>query len=163
VKFTPTLQFGFKRPVPVVLQTEALECGLACVAMLVGYHGLDTDLWTLRQNHSVSLHGTTLKQITHIASALGFASRAVKLELEELQELQLPCILHRDLNHFVVLTQVARGHVRIHDPSSGQRRMTLAEVSQHFTGVALEMTPAEFFKPSRQRQECADRNFKRPH
>ena len=79
MKTPAPLQFGFQRPVPVVLQTEASECALACVAMLVSYHGLETDLWSLRQTHSVSTRGTTLDQMAHLASGLGFATRAVRV------------------------------------------------------------------------------------
>lgn len=153
MNFNPSLQFGFARPVPVILQTEASECALACVAMLVGFHGLDSDLWSLRQNHATSMRGTSLDQLGRIASALGFATRAVRLELNELGQLQLPCILHWDLNHFVVLTAVRSNEVWLHDPATGRRRMRLSEVSEHFTGVALELSPAASFKPRRERQQ----------
>lgn len=149
----PTLQFGFSRPVPVILQTEASECALACAAMLVSYHGLDTDLWSLRQNHTASMRGTSLDQLGRIASALGFATRAIKLELEEIGQLQLPCVLHWDQNHFVVLTAVRGRKVWVHDPATGRRCIGMAEVSEHFTGVALELSPAASFKPARQRQQ----------
>jgi ATP-binding cassette, subfamily B, bacterial CvaB/MchF/RaxB len=152
MKFTQTLQFGFHRPVPLVLQSEASECALACIAMLAGYHGLETDLWTIRRDHSVSLRGTTLNQVMDIATGMGLATRAVRLDMDEIGSLQLPCILHWDLNHFVVLTHAGRKGVRINDPASGERRLSLAEVSRHFTGIALEVTPTPAFKPRTERQ-----------
>lgn len=76
----PTLQFGFSRPVPVILQTEASECALACAAMLVSYHGLDTDLWSLRQNHTASMRGTSLDQLgrnTYEPSGIDFSDSGI--------------------------------------------------------------------------------------
>lgn len=81
------------------------------------------------------------------ATAAGFATRALRLELSELNQLSLPCILHWDLNHFVVLAKVGRKTVTILDPAVGERKLSFAEVSRHFTGVALELTPTADFKP----------------
>jgi ATP-binding cassette subfamily B protein RaxB len=131
--------------VRVALQAEASECGLACLAMVCSFHGFCVDLTELRRRFAVSLQGATLSQLVRHAEALGFAARPLRLELAELEELALPCILHWDLNHFVVLKRVTRGRVVILDPAVGQRVLPLAVVSKHFTGVALELTPtAEF-------------------
>ncbi|WP_295952886.1 peptidase domain-containing ABC transporter [Rhodoferax sp.] len=123
-----------------ILQSEACECGLACLAMVSAAHKFHVDLDTLRRRFVVSLKGATLPQLMAHAGAMQFSSRALRLELDELAQLQLPCILHWDLNHFVVLTKVGRDHVRILDPAVGERKLPLAEVSKHFTGVALELT-----------------------
>nr|WP_315244439.1 peptidase domain-containing ABC transporter [uncultured Albidiferax sp.] len=124
-----------------ILQSESSECALACLAMVSAAHKLHVDLDTLRRRFAVSLKGATLQQLMAHAGALQFSSRALRLELDELAQLQLPCILHWDLNHFVVLKKVGRDHVRILDPAVGERQLPLAEVSRHFTGVALELTP----------------------
>jgi ATP-binding cassette subfamily B protein RaxB len=84
--------------------------------------------------------------VTH-ATALGFGCRPLRLDLDELGQLQRPSILHWDLNHFVVLQRVGRRHFVILDPAVGERRLSLAEVSRHFTGVALELTPNADFEP----------------
>jgi ATP-binding cassette subfamily B protein RaxB len=89
------------------------------------------------------------------AGALNFSSRPLRLELDELSQLKLPCILHWDLNHFVVLKKVGRSSITILDPAVGERRLPFAEVSCHFTGVALELTPNADFKPVDQRQRVA--------
>lgn len=81
------------------------------------------------------------------ANAAGFNTRALRLDAAELNQLALPCILHWDLNHFVVLAKVGRSTVTILDPAVGERKLTLAEISRHFTGVALELTPTANFKP----------------
>jgi ATP-binding cassette, subfamily B, bacterial CvaB/MchF/RaxB len=140
------LSFGWGRRLPVVLQTEAAECGLACVAMIASYFGNPAGAAELRRRFGLSLKGATLKDLVTLADQIGLASRPVRLEMEELQLLRTPCVLHWDMNHFVVLKSVGRGGVVIHDPGVGLRRLSLAEVSRHFTGVALELTPTSSFE-----------------
>ena len=137
---------------PMLLQTEAAECGLACLAMVASHHGHRSDLPTLRQRFSLSLKGVTLADMVAMAGRLQLNARALRAELEHLPDLQLPCVLHWDLNHFVVLKQVRRGGVVIHDPARGVRRMPLAEVSRHFTGVVLELAPQPDFRRRTERQ-----------
>ena len=130
-----------------VLQTEAAECGLACLAMISAAHGQRLDLASLRNRFSSSLKGATLKQIVDQAATLGFASRPLRLELDELRQLEMPSILHWDLNHFVVLKRASAHRVWILDPAVGERRLSMAEASRHFTGVALELSPNVEFIP----------------
>lgn len=140
------LRFWSSRRLPIVLQTEAAECGLACLAMLSGYWGHRIDMPSARRRFSVSLKGSTLKDLIAMAQALGLQARPLRLDLEEAGELKLPCILHWDMNHFVVLKSVGRKAVVIHDPASGERRVPLRELSDHFTGVALELSPGTSFQ-----------------
>ena len=139
------LHFGIGRRLPMVLQTEAAECGVACLAMLVGFHGQRTDLAELRRRFGVSLKGATLKDVVRVADQIGLATRPMRLELGELPMVKTPCILHWDLNHFVVLKSVGRNSAVIHDPAVGLRRLSMDEFSKHFTGVALEATPTGGF------------------
>ncbi len=141
------LALGLRRAPPLVLQTEATECGLACLAMVARHHGDATDLATLRQRFPVSLKGATLAHLLHIARQMQLGSRPVKLALHDLGQLKLPCVLHWDFNHFVVLTAVGKHHVTILDPAHGERRLSVAEVSGSFTGVALELWPDVDFTP----------------
>ena len=135
----------FSGKLPMIFQTEASECGLACLAMIANYYGLRLDLVELRRRFSISLRGATLAHLIRFADRLGFASRPLRLELEDLSYLKTPCILHWDMTHFVVLKKVTRRDLYIHDPSLGARRISLSEASRHFTGVATEFTPtAEF-------------------
>lgn len=134
-----------RRPLPVIFQTEATECGLACLAMVAGYHGLRIDLQSLRQRFSISLRGATLAHLVRFAGQLEFSCRPLRLELEDLSYLQTPCILHWDMTHFVVLARANRRHLVIHDPAMGVRRLSYAEASVHFTGVAMELTPTPAF------------------
>ena len=152
------LKFSGKR-VPVILQTEIAECGLASLAMVAGYFGYETDLTTLRRRFSISSHGTTLKQLMDIASHINLNTRALKLEMQHLGELQLPCILHWDLNHFIVLKSVGHNHLYINDPAVGERKILLEEATKSFTGVALELMPSEEFEPDKQQSALKLRHF----
>ncbi len=147
---SPALRFWSGRRLPVLLQTEAAECGLACLAMVCGHWGHCIDLANMRRRFSVSLKGATLKGLMGMAQTLGMQTRPLKLELQHLPMLQLPCILHWDMNHFVVLKQVGRANAVIHDPALGERRLALDEVSKHFTGVALELTPGSSFRKAKE-------------
>ena len=128
-----------------ILQAQAAECGLACLAMVADHHGHRTDLPSFRQRYALSLKGASLDRLVGIAQGLGFQTRALRLDMDDLAQLRTPCLLHWDLNHFVVLRRVGRRGATIVDPASGERRMSLAQVSQHFTGVALELTPGADF------------------
>ncbi|WP_243042860.1 peptidase domain-containing ABC transporter [Dyella sedimenti] len=162
--FLAALRFGWSRHLPVMLQTEATECGLACLAMLASYHGHDVDLAGLRRRFASSLKGITLTRLIAMAGQLGFTCRPLRLDMDHLGQLQTPCVLHWDLNHFVVLQRVRRGIAIVHDPAQGIRQLPLAEVSQHFTGVALELRPSADFSPIRERQPVALRALTgRPH
>nr|WP_277589020.1 peptidase domain-containing ABC transporter [Pseudomonas chlororaphis] len=141
---------GFARTrLPMLLQAQMAECGLACLAMIACYYGADTDLAALRRRFMPSVRGATLNELVGYADQLGLGARALRLELDELELLTLPCILHWDMNHFVVLKQVARDHVVVHDPARGVRRLTFAQLSPCFTGIALELCPMPSFAPVR--------------
>jgi ATP-binding cassette subfamily B protein RaxB len=147
------------RRLPMILQTEAAECGLACLAMVAAHHGLRLDLPTLRQRFSVSLKGATMADLVRLAGHLNLSARALRAEIEHLSGLSVPCVLHWDLNHFVVLKEVSRGWAVIHDPARGVRRLPLAEVSKHFTGIVLELTPQAEFKPHTERRSVSLRQM----
>lgn len=131
---------------PTILQSEAAECGLACLAMVAGYHGHRLTLPELRRKVAISLKGTTLKSLMDMADSVGFSARPLRMELDALPQLKTPAILHWDMAHYVVLVRTTARHVEINDPAIGKRRMSWAEVSKHFTGVALELTPAPGFQ-----------------
>ncbi len=141
------LDFTGRSRTPIILQNEVSECGVACLAMVACYHGYRTNLVTLQRDHSLAGRGTTLADLVRIAGRMKLGARPVKADLEALPKLRLPAILHWDFNHFVVLTRIRGGNLEIHDPSRGRRRLALEEVSKHYTGVALELTPDREFKP----------------
>jgi ATP-binding cassette, subfamily B, bacterial CvaB/MchF/RaxB len=140
------LDFLRAKSLPIFLQTEMAECGLASLAMVAVFHGHKIDLNGLRQRFSLSLKGATLGQLIAIAGSLHLACRPLRLELAHLNQLTLPCILHWDLNHFVVLKSLHSDGAVIHDPAFGARLLSLAQVSTHFSGVALEIAPTADFQ-----------------
>jgi len=142
-----TRRLGPGRHLPMIVQTEATECGLASIAMVACYHGLDTDLPTLRLRFALSRKGANFEGMVRIAAALGLDSRPLKLDMHNLGELQLPCVLHWDMNHFVVLKSVSARRIVIHDPAIGVRSFTRDEFAAHFTGIAMELVPAAGFAP----------------
>ncbi len=146
------LNFSGNRRVPLILQTEVAECGLACLAMVAGYYGYDTDLISLRRRYSISSHGANLKSIMSMATHLHLAPRALRAEPEELMNATMPCILHWGMNHFVVLKSITKDSYLLHDPAIGERRLTSAEFNTHFTGVLLELTPTQEFQKADERQ-----------
>ncbi|KLC11469.1 ABC transporter, partial [Xanthomonas perforans] len=129
----------------VTLQSEASECGLACLAMILSAHGASIELRELRRRFSLSLKGTRLDHMINMAEKLGLAPRPVRLEVDELRKLTVPSILHWDMDHFVVLCKTTANKVSIIDPASGKRNISLREASEHFTGVALELAPVTGF------------------
>ncbi len=159
IKTSDLLKFTKIKRIPVILQAEATECGLACLAMIAHYHGYKTDLNSLRNKHSISSHGATLKQIMLIASRISLSSRALKLELDQVRDLSLPCILHWDMKHFVVLTKVKADSLTINDPAIGEREITFAEADLSFTGVALELSPSMEFEKKDERKNITFSNF----
>jgi len=161
MKFTMLNESSFwrSRPLPVLLQTEAAECGLVCLSMVASYWGYITDLRNMRMRFSVSLKGATLKGLMTIAESMHLQTRPLKLSMEELPQLKLPCILHWNMNHFVVLKSISATHAVLHDPAVGQRRLRLEHFGKHFTGVALELTPTKEFKKQKQTQEFSIRSL----
>jgi len=137
--------YGAKR-LPIILQSELAECGSACLAMVASYHGHKMSIEAIRQYLPSSLKGLSLKEIMQAATKLHLMPRALRLDLDQLCHLKCPAILHWNLDHFVVLESVNGNKVTIHDPGQGKRVLSLQEVSDNFTGVALELTPTNEFE-----------------
>lgn len=146
------LDFIKKDPLPIIIQNEVAECGLACLAMISSYHRRKIELVTLRSRFSVSSRGMTLEKLIQVANNIGFKPRPLRIELEHLSQLQLPVIAHWDMNHFVVIKSVSKRSVTIHDPAIGKKVYSMDEISKHLTGVILELHPAEDFKPKKQKK-----------
>lgn len=148
------LDLGFfsRSRIRLVRQTEVAECGLASLTMIANYYGLDVDLGTMRRRFAPSLRGAALRSLITLADRIGLTPRAVKLPLEELSNLNLPAVLHWNLNHYVVLEAVRGGKALIHNPEGRSEWMPLSQVSDHFTGVALELRPSDNFEGGSQRE-----------
>jgi ATP-binding cassette subfamily B protein RaxB len=123
---------------PVILQSEASECGLACLAMVLGGFGQSWSISDLRERVSTSSRGITLRRLLDISRNLSLIARPLRVELEYAPHLQLPCILHWGLMHYVVLVAVHGDSYVIHDPAVGRRTVGHKDFSRTFTGVAIE-------------------------
>lgn len=143
--------FPRKRVKPI-RQAEVTECGLAALAMVANYWGHDFDLGSLRRRFGVSSRGIGLKTLMETADALGLSPRPLKVRLDGLGALQLPAILHWDMDHFVVLEKVKGSKAYIVDPAQDGRWHDEDSLSKHFTGVALELRPARNFTPDGERR-----------
>jgi len=131
--------------VPVVLQAEQAECGLASLAMIAACFGQKLDIAALRTRYAILNSGPTLRSILALANAIGLRGRPVRLGLAELRRLSLPAILHWEFDHFVVMTRYRRRGIVVHDPAIGRRFIAGSKLGDAFTGVAVEFSPASDF------------------
>lgn len=127
------------------MQTETAECGLACIAVASSVLGAELLMTDLRRRFPVSVRGTTMRNLIEIAAANNLIARAVRCELEELKDVELPAIMHWGFNHYVVLVARGRRQLEIFDPAVGKRVLTLSEVSSKFTGVVLQVSRSPGF------------------
>lgn len=153
------LNVGARQRLPVIQQTEATECGLACLAMIASYHGHRIDLNTLRRRYPVSLKGVTLRALIQVANHLHLAGRPLRFELSHLRQLRLPAIVHWDMSHFVVLKAITGSGITVHDPALGEKRYSIDEASKHLTGIALELTPSAEFSAKTETARLPLRSF----
>ena len=153
--YLPAVSLRGRRKIKPVRQSEIAECGLAALAMIAGYWGKDLDLSEMRRRFVVTSRGMSLGDIMQCANALQLSPRPLKVDIDGLAEVELPAILHWDMNHYVVLTRVARGKWHIVDPLHGAGAWhDEKSLDRHYTGVALELTPtADFTKEKVKRQQ----------
>ncbi|HEU4407279.1 MAG TPA: peptidase domain-containing ABC transporter [Polyangiaceae bacterium] len=135
------------RRVAPVQQLAATDCGPACLAMALGYHGRAVGREELREALSAGRDGSTARDLLAAARHFGLRGRGVKVELEGLKYLPPATILHWEFNHFVVFERLAPGGVDVVDPAVGRRRVPLDEFGRAFTGVALLLEPSADFRP----------------
>lgn len=140
------LKFTSIAKVPFISQTQNAECGLACLAMISSYYGKKIDLPTLRARFPTSLRGAKLNDLMEVAQGLNLTSRPVQVALEDMGQLELPCLLHWNMSHFVVLTWIRGDVFEILDPAKGRLELKVSQVSAQFTGVALELQPSSNFE-----------------
>ena len=145
-----TLPFSGLAPMRVVFQSEAAECGLACMAMILSFHGKQVDLRGLRAQSGASLKGSKLSDLIDLASSMGLNNNPVRVEMSDLARLETPALLHWDMNHYVVLEKATSKKITILDPALGRRQLPLGDASKHVTGVAVEFRPNVDFKKESQ-------------
>ncbi len=134
-----------ERRIPFVQQLTTTECGLACLMMVLGYHGKPIAREQVRELLSAGRDGTNAGEILEAARYFGLRGRGVKVEIGALSRLPAAAILHWGFNHFVVFAGITADGYDIVDPEMGFRRVSKNEFSQSFTGVALLLSPSEHF------------------
>ena len=148
--------------VPVIMQLEALECGAASLAMIMAYYGKWVPLEQVRLDCGVSRDGSKAKNIYLAAENYGFEVKAYRASPESVKENgKFPCIIHWNMNHFVVLNGFRGNHVYINDPARGTVKISWDEFDKAFTGIVLEPVPSPDFKPGGKRKSTLDFAAKR--
>ena len=133
--------------VPVVMQMETLECGAACLAMVLAYYGRWVTLEQLREDCGVSRDGSTAVNVMKAARSYGLIAKGYRFEPEMLRKKgTFPCIIHWNFNHFVVLDGFKNGKAYLNDPGSGNITVSMKEFDESFTGICLLMRPGEDFR-----------------
>ncbi len=134
--------------VPIIMQLEALECGAACLAMVMAYYRKWVPLEQARMDCGVSRDGSKAKNILLAARNYGFVADGYRAELKAIKEkVAYPCIIHWNFNHFVVLDGFKGNAAVINDPARGVVRVPMQEFDESFTGVVIQIKPGEQFVP----------------
>ena len=134
--------------VPVVMQMEALECGAACLAMVLAYYGKWVPLEQVRLDCGVSRDGSNARNMLRAARSYGLAAKGYKFEPEDLKKSgKFPCIIHWNFNHFVVLNGFRGNKAVLNDPARGTYAVSMKDFDDAFTGICLFFEPGEDFKP----------------
>ena len=138
--------------VPVVMQMEALECGAACLAMVLAYYGKWMPLEQVRVDCGVSRDGSKAGNVMKAARSYGLEAKGYRMGLEAVKGISaFPCIIHWNLNHFVVLCGFRGNHACINDPARGSVKVTMDEFDKAFTGIVMVFAPTENFEPDGKR------------
>ena len=130
-----------RKRVPELIQMSSTECGAACLAMILSYHGRATAIAEVRDRCGVGRDGLSALAIVKAARQYGLRVRAVSLPRNDMRFVPVPAIVHWEFNHFVVLERWSLQHVDIVDPALGRRRLSAQEFDEGFTGVVIELEP----------------------
>jgi ATP-binding cassette subfamily B protein len=135
----------FRRRVPILTQLSEVECGAACLAMILCYYGRHTGITEIREQYGIGRDGLSARDLVNAARSYGLRVRSVSLHNSSLHSLRLPAIVHWDFNHFLVVEHWNPKHVDVIDPALGRRRLTTQEFDAGFTGVVLLLEPGTQF------------------
>ncbi|HEU5231069.1 MAG TPA: peptidase domain-containing ABC transporter [Ktedonobacteraceae bacterium] len=138
-----------RKKVPQILQMSAVECGAACLAMILSYYGHKTSIAEIRERCGVGRDGVSAQSIVRAARDLGLRVRAISLKKNDFRDVKLPAIVHWQFDHFVVVERWRPGRVDVVDPATGRMRFTAEEFDQSFTGVVLLFEPGVHFQRQR--------------
>src|ERR1700710_1558938 len=135
-----------QRDVPFTQQLEWTDCGAASLCMVMQFHGKEVKLAEVRDAMGIGRDGVSAKAILDTAEKYGLTGRGIKVAIEQVKLLKQATILHWEFNHFVVFERCVAGGVRIVDPASRPRDVSMVEFAKQFTGVAIELVPTARFK-----------------
>ena len=156
----PTLKAPVKTgtaKVPMIMQMEALECGAACLAMVLAYYQKWIPLEQVRLDCGVSRDGSNMKNVYLAAQHYGLEAHGYKMEIDSLREnATFPCIIHWEFNHFVVLDGFKGGKAVLNDPARGIVQVPMEVFDESFTGLVLTFSPGEEFVPSGKRKSTVE-------
>ena len=139
--------------VPVVIQLEALECGAASLTMVMAYYNKWLPLEQVRMDCGVSRDGANAKNIMRAARSYGMTAKGFRYEPEALRKKgKFPCIIHWNMNHFVVCCGFRGRYAYINDPAKGNLKVPMEEFDRSFTGICMFITPADSFEPGGKRK-----------
>ena len=134
--------------VPVIMQMEALECGAACLAMVAAYYGKWVPLEQVRRDCGISRDGSNARNVLVAARSYGFAAKGYRYEPDSLRtDGQFPCIIHWNMEHFVVLNGFTKDKAVLNDPARGLVSVSMEEFDRSFTGICLILEPGADFTP----------------
>ncbi len=150
--------------VPVIMQMEALECGAACLAMVLAYYDKWIPLEQVREDCGVSRDGSKAGNVLRAAKNYGLECQGFRVEPDVLKnEGEFPCIVHWNFNHFIVVTGFKNGKVYINDPARGSLSIPEKDFDEGFTGICLMFEPTEEFVPSGKKRSVLQYAIKRMH
>ncbi|WP_284343705.1 peptidase domain-containing ABC transporter [Dyella mobilis] len=137
----------------MILQAEANECGIACLAMIFRAHGVNIGMRGMRDKFPPSPHGASVRELMQIGRLMNFRATAYRIDPENLGEMLSPCVVLMDVSHFMVLTRLGTDGINLHDPAEGEVSLGFREFANRFTGVVIDLRPSGRFddaqKPER--------------
>jgi ATP-binding cassette subfamily B protein len=137
----------FRRRIPYVSQVARVDCGAACLAMVLGYYGRTVSLDEIHVATGLTIRGISAKALLEAGQRFNLVGRAAKVDMDELHLLPAGAVLHWEFRHFVVFERVVRKGVEVVDPSFGRRLVPMEMFRKAFTGIALLFEPSEEFQP----------------
>ncbi len=160
--------FFKKRHLPLVFQTERTDCALSCIVMVANFHSIPLNLTQLKSIYPQYKKGMNLNDIYDILVSAGMNVRVLSVDNDELGKVKLPCILHWNCDHFVVLKKIRKGKFIIHDPEKGLLKLGYVKFFDHFTGVVVESVPglvitdssSKYFLPKKDKSDTVSKKFK---